>query len=236
MPGKILLLTMPELTGAAMAPLRDAAGPVEVIVAHDHAGLKAEFQGAIHPDRIITFASGVIVPGEVLNQAKSGALGFHPGSPEYRGLFPSAYAVFDCAPTFGVTLHHLTPEPDSGDIIAVDRFPVPEGCDRLALDTLTLARIVKMLTRMAGILVNLEITPALCGKAWSGPIRTKTDFDALCRLPSDVTFDEFARRYRAVGEGPHHALDIEIFGHRFKLDNRRNNDVVRAGQSNRRAA
>lgn len=84
--------------------------------------------------------------------------------------------------------------------------------------------------------MSSTITPAVCGKERAGPIQTKTDFDALCRLPSDVTFDEFARRYRAVREGPHHALDIEIFGHRFKLDNRRNNDVVRAGQSNRRAA
>ncbi len=96
--------------------------------------------------------------------------------------------------------------------------------------------MVKMLTRLAGILVNLEVTPVVCCKEWSGPVRTKTDFDALCRLPSDVTVDQFAHRYRAIGEGPHHALDIEIFGHRFKLDNRRNNDVVRAGQSKRRAA
>ena len=236
MPGRILLLTAPELTAVALPPLRAANPDIECVVAHTSTELAREFSAPAKPDRIIAFASGVMVPPSTLALAGSGAFGFHPGPPEFRGLFPSAYAIDQCASNFGVTLHRLTADPDSGEIVAVDRFGIPAHADRLALDTLTLTKMIALLTRMAGILTNLNIVPAGCGQVWSGPVRDRTDFAALCRLQPDVTADEFARRYRAVGEGPFHALEIEMFGHRFKLDNRRAEPVVRAGQPTWRAA
>ncbi|MBM3513788.1 MAG: hypothetical protein FJX59_08735 [Alphaproteobacteria bacterium] len=233
---RILLLTDPELTAVSLGHLSAAARDAEICVVHDPANLAAEMAGPTPPERIIAFASGVIVPAETLAHLPGGAYGFHPGPANYRGLFPSAFALYDGATDFGVTLYKLTAEPDAGPIIAIDRFEVPEGSDRLALDTLTLKRMVALLTKLAGILTNLDLTAAPCGATWSGPVRRNSDFAALCRLPSDVTANEFERRYRAVGEGPFHALEIEIHGQRFKLDNRRTSDVVRAGQIKKRAA
>lgn len=232
----ILLLTDPELTNVALGHLQAAAGTTAVRVAHDPRGLAGELSGPQPPTRLIAFASGVMVSPETLGQLQGGAYGFHPGPTHYRGLFPSAFAIYDGATEFGVTLHRLTAEPDAGPIIAVDRFQIPGGCDRLALDILTLDRMVALLKRTAGFLTNLDVIPAPCGKIWSGPVRRSADFNALCRITTQTSADDFARRYRAVGEGPFHALEFELHGHRFKLDNRRTSEVVRAGQSNPKAA
>jgi methionyl-tRNA formyltransferase len=235
-PATIVVLTGPELARAALAPFYAQGYGAKITSASDLNGLRRIVAFARGPLRLIAVASGVLVPDGVLRSFQAGAYNVHPGPPNYRGLYPSVFALYDRAADFGVTVHEMTAEPDSGPIVACTRFPIPSGTDRLGLDTLTLKHIVDALERLAPQLVDIasRLPPTL--DAWSGPVRRKSDFDALCRLPANIGAEEFARRYRAIGEGPHHALEIEIQGHRFELDNRRALTVVRAGQSAARSA
>lgn len=226
----IILLTMPELAPFAAKAL----GPFVSRPVFDLEGLRAAVAPPTKAGRVISFASSVIVPPDLLAALPGPAYNFHPGPPEYRGLFPSVFALYEGATWFGVTLHEMAAELDAGPIIAVDRFAVPVNADRLALDTLTLEHMLAMLERLAPQLADPATRLLPTRDVWSGQPRRKPDFDALCKLPANVTADEFARRYRAIGEGPHHALEIEIFGQRFKLDNKRDGDVVRAGQRSAR--
>ncbi|MSO72748.1 MAG: hypothetical protein EXQ84_03955 [Rhodospirillaceae bacterium] len=68
--------------------------------------------------RLISFGSGVIVPAAVLARLSGTAYNFHPGPPAYPGIFPSVFALYDGATRFGVTLHEMKPEVDSGPIVA----------------------------------------------------------------------------------------------------------------------
>ena len=97
--------------------------------------------------------------------------------------------------------------------------------------TLAFQSVMRLFERLAPALADSEKQLTPNGEAWRGKSRRKADFLKLCELPVDVSEAEFLRRYRAVGEGPDHALSISIFGHRFKLDNQRSNEAIfRGGQ------
>ena len=50
--------------------------------------------------------------------------------PEYRGCFPTKWAVINNEPA-GVTLHHMTPRIDAGNILDMRSFPTVELTDQV---------------------------------------------------------------------------------------------------------
>lgn len=193
-------------------------------------GLKAAATQSPSPQRLVSFGSNVIVPPDLLKHF-FGAYNFHPGPPVYRGLFPSVFALYDSAAKFGVTCHEMSADVDAGSIVAVERFAIPNNANREQLDALTYAAMLALVERLAPQLADLSKSLAPVRETWSGPVRRRADFDGLCRLPANVSADEFQRRYRAIGEGPHHALSIELHGRTFKLESERKGlRVVRGGR------
>jgi len=222
---QLILLTEPELRDAVANTLAAAAPAVRLAFAPSLAAL----EGALSDGggRILSVGAGFIVPEALLRRAAS-AYNLHPGPPEYPGIFPSVFALNDRAAGFGVTLHEMAARVDSGPIVAVDRFAIDRGWNRLALDTAAFTAMIAMLKRLAPALTNLSSPLAPSGEAWSGPLRTKREFEALCRLPETATADEFEHRLRAVGEGPNHALIVTRYGRAFRLVSD-GGEVVRAG-------
>ena len=185
--------------------------------------------------RLFAIATSVIVPPTILEALDFEAYNFHPGPPERPGLYPSVWALYEGDPAFGVTIHRMTETVDAGEIIDVARFDIPEGAHRVDLDTLAYQHGSDLIARFAPrIRDDADITP-IGHEVWSGRRTTTRDFSSLCALPADVSEEEFQRRYRAVGEGPNHALWLEMFGHRFALNNLRDpGSVVAGGQPQER--
>jgi len=194
------------------------------------AELAARCAAPLSGARLLACATDVIVPAEILAAFPGPSYNLHPGPPAYPGRFPSVFALYDGAAEFGTALHEMIPAVDAGAIVAEDRFAIPPDADRGLLERESFTSVLRLLVRCCEALVRPAPLPPLAGAAWSGRKTNQADFDALCRLPEDVDAAEFARRYRAVGEGPDHALEISLFGHRFRLDNRRGDAVTVAGQ------
>src|SRR5690606_11836517 len=106
----------------------------------------------------------------------------------------------------------------AGPIVAVDRFAIDPAWDRLALDAAAFMVFRQMLQRLATPLADIDKPLPRTDATWDGRRRTRKEFTALCRLPENATDDEFARRLRAVGEGPDHALTIARHGRTFRLE------------------
>ncbi len=228
----ILTETMfqPALLHAALGEEGVAGHRVEAVDTLD--GLVAVLDQSDGPARLAAFCTGIIVPTAVLNRVDAGAYNFHPGPPEYPGLFPSCFEIYEEAAMFGATAHAMTDKIDEGEIVGVEHFTIPEYPNRMTLDKMTLECVHQLYQRLLPDLVDFEKPVAPSGDTWLGRSRTTKDFNALCQLPGNVSADEFDRRYRAVGEGPNHALTVTLFGQRFKLDNSRTDeDVVRGGVS-----
>ena len=75
-------------------------------------------------DLLISYLAQWIIPGRLLSKATMSAINFHTGSPDYPGIGCTNFAIYNGEKEFGITCHHMLERVDSGDIIAVRRFPV----------------------------------------------------------------------------------------------------------------
>src|SRR5215475_7012982 len=83
--------------------------------------------------RLIAFASSTIVPADLLASLGYGAYNFHPGPPNYPGLAPPHFALYDRATVFGVTFHVIAERGSTGMISDVASFAIPENSTVLTL-------------------------------------------------------------------------------------------------------
>lgn len=81
----------------------------------------------INPDLIVTAAFGQLLPQEVLDLPRLGAINVHASLlPKYRGGAPIHQAVIDGEPTTGVTIMYMEKKLDAGDIISQVELPIED--------------------------------------------------------------------------------------------------------------
>ena len=86
-----------------------------------------EFQKVLdmEPDLIITAAFGQILPSEILEAPKLGAINVHASLlPLYRGGAPIHQAIIDGRTETGVTIMYMVDRLDAGDIISQKAIPI----------------------------------------------------------------------------------------------------------------
>lgn len=77
------------------------------------------------PDVIFSFFYRNIVSPSVLDILPAGCLNLHASLlPRYRGRCPINWALVNGEKETGVTLHHMTPRPDDGDIVCQKKITV----------------------------------------------------------------------------------------------------------------
>lgn len=94
---------------------------------------------ALDPELIVVAAYGRILPSDILDYPKYGCINVHSSLlPKYRGAAPINWAILNGEDETGVTIMHMAPELDAGDIIAQTATPIsidetaPELFARLA--------------------------------------------------------------------------------------------------------
>lgn len=88
----------------------------------------AEELAALQPDVIAVVAYGKILPPDILALPRLGAVNLHVSLlPKYRGAAPMQRAVMNGERETGVTVMQMDAGLDTGDILAVARFPLTEA-------------------------------------------------------------------------------------------------------------
>jgi len=171
--------------------------------------------------RLVSFTSGVIVPAAVLGQLGHGAYNFHPGPPQYPGWAPAHFALYDNAESFGATAHAMEARVDSGPIVGVESFAIPENIGVRALEQIAFERLAHLFWRMSReIACEPGALPAL-PVAWSGNKSTKRSYRELCEIPVGVSAAELKRRIRAFDDDFRGIpLTVTLHGQRFRLTGR----------------
>lgn len=113
------------------SPVKAYALSVGIPVLQPHslrnAAVTAEL-AALAPDVIAVVAYGKILPPEILELPRLGAVNLHVSLlPKYRGAAPMQRAVMDGERETGVTVMQMDAGLDTGDILAVARFPLTEA-------------------------------------------------------------------------------------------------------------
>ena len=95
----------------------------------------------LDPELIVVAAYGKILPSEILDYPVKGCINVHSSLlPKYRGAAPINWAILNGETVTGVTIMHMVPALDAGDIIAQASTPI--GADETA-PTLT-ARLAEL--------------------------------------------------------------------------------------------
>jgi UDP-4-amino-4-deoxy-L-arabinose formyltransferase/UDP-glucuronic acid dehydrogenase (UDP-4-keto-hexauronic acid decarboxylating) len=89
---------------------------------------------ALSPDIIFSFYYRNLLGKEILELAPAGCLNLHGALlPRYRGRCPVNWVLVNGETGTGVTLHHMTPRPDDGDIVGQRRVAIDEADTALTL-------------------------------------------------------------------------------------------------------
>ncbi len=168
--------------------------------------------------RLVAFTSGVIVPRPLLAALGHGAYNFHPGPPEYPGWAPAHFALYEGARRFGATAHVMTKRVNSGPIVGVESFDIPEGANVRDLEQIAFVRLAYLFWRLSrSIACESGPLPTL-PVAWTGTKSTRRMYEKLCDIPSDIEPTELARRIRAFNDDFRAIpLTVTLHGIRFRL-------------------
>lgn len=197
-----LLLLAGELERPFLAEMLTRLNPgLDIVGIETQDALTSLPPDALARARLIGFATPLVVPAHILKGIGHGAYNFHPGPPEYRGWHPHCFAVYDGAKTFGVTAHVMSERVDSGAIVGVERFAVPEGSDAEALGEIVYGALLGLFSRLAPALATDPRPVPTLAEEWSGRATTRRDFAAMCELSKDMPEEEVQRRLRAFGSG-----------------------------------
>lgn len=148
-------------------------------------------------DLLISYLSPWIVPEDLLDRARIAAVNFHTGPPEYPGIGCTNFAIYDGVRAYGVTAHRMEPRVDSGEIIAVRRFPVSPNASVHDLTLRCYGEIEVLFAEILERFLSAGELPAT-SERWTRKPYTRRELNDLCRLRSDMPQEEIARRIRAT--------------------------------------
>jgi folate-dependent phosphoribosylglycinamide formyltransferase PurN len=220
---EILLLTEQIEAEGLKAILRRHSPSISITHVGTRVDLESVVARGLAGKRLIGFCTPVIVSKAILDALDGPAYNFHPGPPDYPGLYPACFAINSRADQFGVTAHEMWENVDEGPIVGVDRQKISLDIDRMHLETLSHAMIIQLFERLAPALVGDTPLPPV-DEHWSGTVTRQADFEAICEVASDISLEDLELRYRAVGQGPEHSLNVKLHGVRFNLDTRQGGD------------
>ena len=124
MPSRILLLTG-DIEAPHLTEFLQAHNPSLVVEWTPTASaLRDAVENMTAGTRLISMLTDVIVPADILSSLPGPSYNFHPGPPAYPGSHAAGFAIYEEATDFGVTLHEMAPNVDSGAIVEVRRFPI----------------------------------------------------------------------------------------------------------------
>lgn len=147
--------------------------------------------------RLIAFSTQVVAPRAILERLSYNAYNFHPGPPDYPGSKPSAFAIYEGARNFGVTLHRMAARVDSGEIVAVDRFPIADAASARDVAIEAYGRMARLALTAAPALAQVDRPLPPDGSVWRGVKRRMADYEALRVITPGLSQSEVARRFAA---------------------------------------
>jgi methionyl-tRNA formyltransferase len=177
----------------------------------EHADFEAEVSAALlaeQPDLLVSWFWTRKLPARWLDQPALGAIGVHPSLlPRHRGRNPYFWSIDSGDQLTGVTVHRLTPEYDTGPVLAARSMPIGKRDAwqlARALDRPSLALLRETVARLA----RGERLPEMPQDESLATWAPEPSGDAL-KVDFGWTTERALRRIRALSPTPGVALEVE---------------------------
>jgi methionyl-tRNA formyltransferase len=191
-------------------------GGVEILTESDAAPISEHGYGWFDLDYIVSYIGPFVFKDYVLQKAKKAAINFHPGPPEYPGIGCTNFAIYDGVEDFGITVHHMEPKVDSGEIIMVKRFPIAESDSVWTLSQKCYAYIFAAFCELLPLFKAGDNMRKLSVERWKREPYTRKQLNELCIITEDMSDEEVRRRVRATSFPNMPGAYIEKGGYKFE--------------------
>ena len=148
-------------------------------------------------DILISFIGSWIIPEQLLKNTGHAAINFHPGSPEYPGTGCTNFAIYNGEKEYGVTCHHMKASVDSGNIIAVKRFPIGAEDSVYGVTQQCYGLIETMFYEIMDCILRGDSLPS-SDEEWKRKPYTRKELNELCYISPDMSQQEMEKRIRAT--------------------------------------
>lgn len=148
-------------------------------------------------DILISFIGSWIVPESLLQKTSVAAINFHPGSPEYPGTGCTNFAIYNGEKEYGVTCHHMKSTVDTGNIIAVRRFPISEEDSVFGVTQHCYQLIEELFYEIMECILQGKPLP-VSSETWKRKPYTRKELNELCHIRPGMSEEEVERRIRAT--------------------------------------
>ena len=114
---------------------------------------------SLEPELIVVAAYGRILPEDILNTPKYGAINVHSSIlPKYRGAAPINWAILNGDAVTGVSIMYMAPELDAGDVILCRKTAIDPDEDAVTLTTRLAELGAEALSEAIGQIENGTVT------------------------------------------------------------------------------
>ncbi|MBT5559958.1 MAG: hypothetical protein HOJ88_08690 [Proteobacteria bacterium] len=166
-------------------------------------------------DYIFSYLSRWVLPAIIIEKARVAAINFHPASPDYPGIGCNNFALYEGATEFGVTCHYMANRVDTGNIVAVKRFPVYSKDDVCSLLKRTYDCQLDLFREILALILSGRSLPN-SNETWSREPFTREELNDLALISPDMNKDEISRRVRATNYREFRPC-VELAGYVFEL-------------------
>ncbi len=169
-------------------------------------------------DLAVSYLYSKRISEPLISSPRLGCINFHPAPlPKYRGVAPYSRAILENEKQYGVSVHFVDKDFDSGDLIGVREFKIDQekitalGLEQQASRELFLLFVKTMNLFRQGSPPRIPQEPA-------GAIYTsQQDLDSLREVKASDSPQLVSRKIRAFFYPPHRGAFIKIQGHEFTL-------------------
>ncbi|HEX2232097.1 MAG TPA: formyltransferase family protein [Thermoleophilaceae bacterium] len=172
----------------------------------DPGGSPLDLEGV---DVVISFLFWKRIREPLISLGRVGCLNFHPAPlPDMRGLGGYNVAILEGRGDWGVSCHFVEETFDTGDLVAVDRFPIdPDTATALSLDIESQERLLALFERVMSLAMAGDELPRT--PQGEGRYVSRDELEALRRVRPG---DDLDRKLRAFWYPPWPGAVLEVDG------------------------
>ena len=173
-------------------------------------------------DYIFSYRCYWLIPKKVIAKAKFLAINFHPGPPLFPGSGSYCWAIYKSSKEYGITIHMMNENFDSGKILEVYRFPIFEGMKVSQLIEITYKFSLDCFEKYINLLKSksndeiLYLKKSISKYKWLDKPKKLADLDEMRQVNANMSIDEIKQRINAF-HFDDYPIYLDFHGYKFKL-------------------
>ncbi len=170
-------------------------------------------------DLIISYLYPKKIKKALLNLSKIGCINFHPAPlPDFRGVCGYSFGIFEEVKEWGVSVHFVDKNFDTGDIIKVKKFSINPGEETaLSLEKKSQFYLYELFKETINVILQKKTLPRI--KQKKGRYYSKKSFEEMRIIKSTDNLVTINKKIRACWYPPYPGASINIEGQKFTLVN-----------------